>query len=165
MLIKMNEIEMMEIITSARKRMISAALRPFEITLTQFRLVRLVRNKGAISLSQATREMDSDRPTITHVARKCIKAGWLIRKSSSRDRRSSLLMLSGEGEEFLDSIESSKIFAPENFKDPVMVLENEEREKLRSYLEKMLIDTRNSEKGSDGARNRSFWTLQEILHL
>ena len=133
----MDEIEAMGSVFSARRRRLAERMRVFGITLTQFYLIQLARRRGAISPSAAAAELSCDRPTATLVAQKCISRGWLVRKRSASDRRSSRLVLSGEGEELLDRIEAAKLFALASLGDPLDVLDVEERSVFRSALEKI----------------------------
>jgi DNA-binding MarR family transcriptional regulator len=66
-----------------------------------------------------------------------VARGWLIRKRSESDHRSSRLHLSGEGEELLDRIERAKLFSSESLGDPLDVLDFEERNAFRTALEKV----------------------------
>lgn len=121
----------------ARRRHSAERIRAFGITLTQFYLIQLARRRGAISPSAAATELSCDRPTATLVAQKCVSRGWLVRKRSAADGRSSRLVLSGEGEELLDRIEAAKLFAALSLGDPLDVLDPEERAVFRSTLEKI----------------------------
>ena len=107
MLTIMDEIGLMGLVFFARRRRSAEKIRAFGITLPQFLLVQLARRRGAISPSAAAAELSCDRPTATLVAQKCVSRGWLIRRRSATDRRSSRLELSGEGEELLDRIEAA----------------------------------------------------------
>jgi DNA-binding MarR family transcriptional regulator len=133
----MDEIELMGSIFSFRRRRSAERVRAFGITLPQFHLIQLARQRGAISPSAAAAELASDRPTATLVAQKCVSAGWLLRKRWGSDRRSARLELSGEGEELLDRIEKARLFSPASLGDPLDALGSEEREAFRVSLEKV----------------------------
>jgi DNA-binding MarR family transcriptional regulator len=136
-LINMDEIELMGSVFFARRRLSSKRVRAFGITLPQFFLVQLARRRGPISPSAAAAELSCDRPTATLVAQKCVTQGWLVRRRSDADRRSSRLELSGEGEELLDRIEAARLFSPASIGDPLDALEPAERAAFRSALEKV----------------------------
>ena len=133
----MDEILIMGYIFGAWRRRAAEALAGFGITFHQYQLVRLARRRGAISLSLAAEELGMDRPTLTLVARKCILGGWLLRSIPATDKRSSMLTLSGKGEELLDRIESARIFAPESMGDALDVLGSQERAELRRMVDKI----------------------------
>lgn len=120
-----------------RRRRSAERIRVFGITLPQFYLIQLARRRGAISPSAAASVLDCDRPTATLVAQKCVSRGWLVRKRSEIDHRSSRLELSGEGEELLDRIEAARLFATASLGDPLDVLRPDERAAFRASLEKV----------------------------
>jgi DNA-binding MarR family transcriptional regulator len=134
----MDEIDRMGSVYVARRRRSAERIRAFGITLPQFYLIRLARRRGAISPSAAAAELSCDRPTATLVAQKCVSQGWLACKRSDTDRRSTRLELSGQGEELLDRIEASRIFAASSIGDPLDALEPAERAAFRAALEKIL---------------------------
>jgi DNA-binding MarR family transcriptional regulator len=133
----MDEIGLMGSVFFARRRRSAERIRAFGITLPQFLLVQLARRRGAISPSAAAAELSCDRPTATLVAQKCVSQGWLVRRRSDADRRSSRLELSGEGEELLDRIEAARLFSPASIGDPLDALGSEERAAFRVALEKV----------------------------
>ena len=137
MLTIMDEIGLMGLVFFARRRRSAEKIRAFGITLPQFLLVQLARRRGAISPSAAAAELSCDRPTATLVAQKCVSRGWLIRRRSATDRRSSRLELSGEGEELLDRIEAARLFSAASLGDPLDILAPVERAALHSALEKV----------------------------
>ena len=119
------------------RRRVGQALMPFGITFHQFCLVRLARRMGSLNLSAAASELGMDKPTLSLVAFKCVKQGWLRRISVVKDKRSTRLGLTGEGEELLDRIDAARIFAPESMGDALDVLDSEERAALRRMLDKV----------------------------
>jgi MarR family transcriptional regulator, 2-MHQ and catechol-resistance regulon repressor len=133
----MEEFLLMGYIFGAWRRGAAEALLAFGITFHQFQLVRLARRRGTISLSSAAEELGMDRPTLTLVSRKCIMRGWLQRSISVSDKRSSLLALSGKGEELLDRIESVRLFAPGSMGDALDVLGSEDRAELHRMLDRV----------------------------
>lgn len=130
----MDEIALMESVASSWRRLAAKRVRPFEISLLQYRLILLARRKGSVSLSQAAGELGCDRPGMTLLSRKCVRAGWLRRRRSAADRRSHRLELTGEGEELLDSIEAAQASPPAQAADPLDVLDPAEREALGGML-------------------------------
>jgi DNA-binding MarR family transcriptional regulator len=133
----MEAFEMMWKLGGAWRRIAGAMLRPYRISLSQYELTWLTRRWGAINPSIAASELGWDRPTLTVVAAACLKAGWLKRKPSSRDRRSSTLELTGAGEELLDRIEAAKPFAAERLGDPLDVVGPDERIELARLLDRV----------------------------
>ncbi len=133
----MDVIALMEAIAGRQRRVSGTAIRPFGITIMQYRLIRLARLRGGLSPSHAARELECDRPTMTLLARKCVASGWLSRRDALRDGRASVLELTGEGEELLDRIEAARGLAPFDQGDPLDVLEPEERRTLARYLDKI----------------------------
>ncbi|MBL8966281.1 MAG: MarR family transcriptional regulator [Spirochaetaceae bacterium] len=133
----MDEIDLMESIAASRRRQASRSVRPFEITLMQYHLILLARRRGPLSPSQAARELECDRPGMTLLARKCVRSGWLSRRRSSADRRSSRLELTGEGEELLDKIEAAQAVSPASLGDPLAVLDPAERGVFREMLSRV----------------------------
>lgn len=119
------------------RRRAGQALMPFGITFHQYILVRLTWRMGALNLSAAASELGMDKPTLSLVALKCVKRGWLRRASAIKDKRSSRLALTGLGEELLDRIDAARIFAPEYIGDALDVLDSEERAALRRMLDKV----------------------------
>ncbi|HUW40660.1 MAG TPA: MarR family transcriptional regulator [Rectinemataceae bacterium] len=103
----MDEIGQMGRIFLARRRRLSQIIRPFDISLDQLHFIRLARRRGAIAPSEAARELFCDRPTATVIANNCVARGWLKRRRSVEDRRSTRFVLSGTGEELLDRIEAA----------------------------------------------------------
>ncbi|MGO8692853.1 MAG: MarR family winged helix-turn-helix transcriptional regulator [Rectinemataceae bacterium] len=103
----MDEIGEMGRIFLARRRRLAQRIRPFGISLDQLHFIRLARRRGAISPSEAARELFCDRPTATVIANNCVAKGWLRRRRSAADHRSARLELSGSGEELLDRIEAA----------------------------------------------------------
>jgi DNA-binding MarR family transcriptional regulator len=144
----MDEIALMGAIFTARRRKAADRLRSFEITLQQLHLVRLARRRGAISPSAAAAELSCDKPTMTLVAEKCLERGWLARRRSESDRRSYRLVLTGEGEELLDSIERAKLLSASSLGDPLDALGHEEREAF--VLALMKVEARAAELFGDG---------------
>ena len=130
----MDEIRLMGSVFYAMRRRSAERIRSFGITLSQLHLVQLARRRGHITPSAAAAELALDRPTATLVAQKCVARGWLVRKRSVADRRSSRLELSGEGEELLDRIEAERLFSAASLGDPLDVLSPSEREAFRSAL-------------------------------
>lgn len=133
----MYEMRLIAAIALAARRHQAELLRPFGISSQQLHLVRLARMRGSISLSAAARELSCDRPTMTVVARNCVYQGWLARTGSAKDARSSLLSLTGEGEELLDRIEGARGMAKPDRLDPLDCLSAEERAGFRAALEKV----------------------------
>jgi DNA-binding MarR family transcriptional regulator len=133
----MEEFLLIGYIFGAWRRSAAEALLAFGITFHQFQLIGLARRKGAVSLSSAAGELGMDRPTITLVSRKCIMRGWLLRSVSTSDKRSSLVALSGKGEELLDRIESARLFAPGSMGDALDVLDSDERAELHRMLDRI----------------------------
>ncbi len=133
----MDAIELMSSIYIARRRRSAERIRPFGITLPQFFLIQLARRRGAISPSAAAAELSCDRPTATLVAQKCVAQGWLSRRRSDLDRRSSRLVLSGEGEELLDRIERAQLFSASSLGDPFDILDSSERAAFFRALERV----------------------------
>jgi DNA-binding MarR family transcriptional regulator len=133
----MDEIALMGTVFLARRRRFAERLRGFEITLPQLYLIQLARRRGPISPSIAASELDCDRPTATLVAQKCVARGWLARRRSELDRRSSRLELTGEGEELLDRIEKARVLSTSSLGDPLDALGPEEREVFDAALGKV----------------------------
>lgn len=127
----------MDRIASAWRRMASAKLKAFGITLARYELIRLARYRGGLAPSMAAQELDWDRPTVTIVARACIEAGWLKRSRPVADRRSARIELTGRGEELLDRIEATRPFAEPAFGDPFDVVSGEEREMMQRLLDRV----------------------------
>jgi len=109
---------------------------PFGITFHQFCLVRLAWQMGALNLSAAASELGMDKPTLSLVALKCVKRGWLRRISVVKDKRSIRLGLTGQGEELLDRIDAARLFAPDSMGDALDVLDSDDRSALRRMLDK-----------------------------
>lgn len=133
----MDEIALMESIASSWRRLSAKRVRPFEISLLQYRLILLARRKGSVSLSQAAEGLGCDRPGMTLLARKCVRSGWLRRRRSAADRRSHRLELTGEGEELLDAIEAAQASPSAAAADPLDVLAPAEREALAGMLRRV----------------------------
>jgi DNA-binding MarR family transcriptional regulator len=133
----MDEIGLMGSVYFSRRRLAAERIRAFGITLPQFFLVQLARRRGPISPSAAADELSCDRPTATLVAQKCVSQGWLFRRRSDTDRRSSRLELSGEGEELLDRIEAARVLSLASIGDPLDALEPAERTAFGAALEKV----------------------------
>ena len=138
----MDEVGLMGSVFLTRRRRSAEKIRVFGITLPQFYLIQLARRRGAISPSAAATVLECDRPTATLVAQKCVSRGWLVKRRSETDHRSSRLELSGEGEELLDRIEAARLFAASSLGDPLDVLDSEERRVFRSVLEKVEVRAR-----------------------
>jgi DNA-binding MarR family transcriptional regulator len=132
----MDEIGLMDALLRAKRRAEAASARGCGMTRAEFSLVGLARRRGHVSLSEAAAELGWDRPCCTLVSRRCVKAGWLHRERSESDHRSSLLSLTGEGEELLDRVEARRLSASERPYDPLAALDEEERLSLRRLLEK-----------------------------
>ena len=133
----MTAFEMMWHIGSAWRRVAAAALRPFGMSIAQYELTWLTRRRGGINPSVAASELGWDRPTLTVVAQACLKAGWIKRNRSRRDKREVSLVLTGAGEELLDRIEAAKPFEPESFGDPLDVITGEERGTVTRLLDRI----------------------------
>jgi DNA-binding MarR family transcriptional regulator len=133
----MDSIRLMGVIQSLWRRRASIALDAFGITPSQFNLIQLARQHGAISPSEAAGELASDRATMTLVARKCVARGWLGRRRSAADRRSCRLSLTGQGEELLDRIEAAHALASQSLGDPLDILDSEERAAFLRALDKV----------------------------
>lgn len=133
----MDEVGLMGSVFLNRRRRSAERMRAFGITLPQFYLIQLARRRGAITPSAAASVLDCDRPTATLVAQKCVSRGWLVRRRSEIDRRSSRLELSGEGEELLDRIEAARLLVASSLGDPLDVLDSDERSIFRATLEKV----------------------------
>jgi len=130
-------LESLERISTAWRRKATERLKPFGITLAQYELIRNARIRGALALSDAAYDLDWDRPTLSVVAGKCLGSGWLKRRRVAGDRRSSLIVLSGPGEELLDRIEATRPFAPESLGDPFDVVGPEDRANLARLLDRV----------------------------
>ena len=128
---------MMGLAYSVWRRKASAALEAFGISFQQYQLVRQARRRGALTLSAAAKELGMDKPTLSLVARKCVDAGWLSRTDILTDKRASRLSLTGQGEELLDRIEASGLFAPEILGDALDVLGSEERSELKRMMDRV----------------------------
>ena len=133
----MDEYLFMGLVFALWRRRAGQVLMPFGITFHQFCLVRLARRMGALNLSSAALELGMDKPTLSLVALKCVKKGWLSRASVVKDRRSSRLALTGQGEELLDRIDAARLFAPESLGEALDVLNSEERTAMRRMLDKV----------------------------
>jgi len=133
----MDAIEMMGRIAASWKRRTGGRLLAFGITLPQYNLIRLARQRGSIKPSTAAEELAIDRPTTTVVLRRCVEEGWLGRSRSTADHRSIRLQLTGAGEELLDRIEATRPFAASAFGDPLDVLDGEERAALLRLLDRV----------------------------
>jgi DNA-binding MarR family transcriptional regulator len=123
----MNGYDAIESLAIAFRRQQTAMLRPFGISLRQYELVSLARRRLGLSLAEAANLLDCDRPTMTLIVRRCVAFGWLSRKPSRKDGRSSLLALAGRGEELLDRIEAERAAWEARSGDPLDVLTVEER--------------------------------------
>jgi DNA-binding MarR family transcriptional regulator len=119
--------ESLEELATAYRRQRASSLRPFGISLRQYELIALTRRRLGLSLAAAAAELGCDRPTMTVIAGNCLSAGWLARKRSRGDRRSSILALTGSGEELLDRIEAARSSAEAAGGDPLDILDAEER--------------------------------------
>jgi DNA-binding MarR family transcriptional regulator len=143
----MDEIGEMGHIFLARRRRLAQMIRSFGISLDQLHYIRLARRRGAISPSEAARELFCDRPTATVIANNCVAKGWLRRRRSEADHRSSRLELSGAGEELLDRIEAAGsssdggaepgISAGETVGDALDILSAEERVAFAAALSRV----------------------------
>jgi len=133
----MDGVRLMMVVQSLWRKRAEAALEGFGITLSQFHLIQLARQRGAIRPSDAAAELASDRPTMTLVARKCVTQGWLSQQRVARDRRSYRLSLTGLGEELLDTIEAAHALSPQSLGDPFDVLDSEERAQFLRTLDKV----------------------------
>jgi DNA-binding MarR family transcriptional regulator len=137
-LTNMDEIGLMGRIWRARKRTEGARLRAFGISLPQFSLIKLARQRGQVSLSEAAATLDWDRPTCTIVARRCVEEGWLRRRRDQEDRRSARLQLTGQGEELIDRVEGRRQAETAGFPpDPLDILGGDERALLHTWLERI----------------------------
>jgi len=132
----MDEMSLMDALLRAKRRAEAAYARGCGMTRAEFWLVGLARRRGRVSLSEAAAELGWDRPSCTLVARRCVQSGWLLRTRSESDRRSSLLALTGEGEELLDRIEARRLSGANPAADPLAALGEAERLELRRLLEK-----------------------------
>jgi DNA-binding MarR family transcriptional regulator len=123
----MNDYSSVEELAAAVRRRNAAKLKPFGISLRQYELIGLARRRGGLTLADAAEKLDCDRPTMTVIARNCVAALWLERKESKVDGRSSILALTGKGEELLDCIESFRAGDDSYREDPLDVLAVDER--------------------------------------
>jgi DNA-binding MarR family transcriptional regulator len=123
----MYDYQAIEEFAAAIRRHRASALRSFHISLRQYELISLARRRGALSLAAAAEELDCDRPTMTVIARNCVDSSWLARRSSRQDGRSSVLALTGAGEELLDRIEAFKAAEGGSLGDPLDILAADER--------------------------------------
>jgi DNA-binding MarR family transcriptional regulator len=130
-------LESLERVSAAWRRKAGERLRPFGITLAQYELIRNARIWGSLALSAAADDLDWDRPTLSVVAGKCLAAGWLERRRSAEDRRSSRIVLAGPGEELLDRIEAASLFGREALGDPFDVIGTDERATVARLLDKV----------------------------
>ncbi len=133
----MEALEMMWRISSSWRRVAAKALRPYGISLAQYELTWLTRRRGGINPSVAAALLGWDRPTLTVVAKASLKAGWIKRNRSRKDRREVSLVLTGAGEELLDRIEAAKPFEAERFGDPFDVVSGEERGTVTRLLDRI----------------------------
>ena len=143
----MDEIGRMGRIFLGRRRRLSQIIRPFGISLDQLHFIRLARRRGAVTPSEAARELFCDRPTATVIANNCVARGWLRRRRSVEDRRSAHYELIGAGEELLDRIEAAGsssdggsepgLAARETVGDALDVLSAEERAAFDAALAKV----------------------------
>jgi Transcriptional regulators len=123
----MTDYSAIEELASAVRRHKAAALRGFGISLRQYELISLARRRGGLTPAAAALELDCDRPTLSVIARNCLASGWLKRQVSKKDGRSSVLALSGAGEELLDRIEAARATSEEYAEDPLDLLTVDER--------------------------------------
>ena len=135
MLTTLDPYSIFETVLRLRRRAQVESLRPFEISLQQWRLIQLARRRGAVSPSEAAEELDCDRPTATVIARNCLDRGWLEKRASESDGRSHRLGLTGAGEELLDAIERGRPTSV--LPDPLATLDPEERQALEASLDKV----------------------------
>lgn len=133
----MDGINLLGMVYARWRKRASLALAPYGITLSQFQLIHLARVRGSIAPSMAAAELGSDRPTMTLVARACLRKGWLTRKASQTDRRSFKLSLTGHGEELLDRIEGDGLLAPHRLGDPFDILGLDERADFLRMLDRI----------------------------
>ncbi len=81
-------------------RLANAAYRALGIELDAhwFPVLRFVQVKGPGTVTQIANEIGQTHSAVSQLATKLVRAGWLVRRSDSRDARRSLLDLSSVGE-------------------------------------------------------------------
>ena len=88
-------------LTSAMRTMrdtaLDAQLRPHGLTASRYRVLGVLNQFGACTMSEMANFTAMDRTTLTRIADQLVVVGWVERKAAPKDRRQVLLELTGLG--------------------------------------------------------------------
>lgn len=108
--------------------------RGFDISLTQFRVLRALSSSDSMSASALAREVEHDGGALTRLLDRLQDKGYVARRPNATDRRAIEVFLTAEGTKFWDSM---KDCLTELNDDVLAVLNDKERTQLFSLLHRV----------------------------
>ncbi len=120
--------------TDALERQLSAALKPFGISTTQYNVLRILRGAGESGLAcgEISERMITRDPDITRLLDRLEKHGLIQRRRESRDRRVIMAHIAPDGLKMLDEIDQMH---PELVKSMLCHMSAEDLRTLTELLE------------------------------
>ena len=102
--------------------------------LSDFMVLEVLLHKGPMSPSAIGERVLLANASMTAAVDRLEQRGWVVRTSSTQDRRSRIVALTREGREFISDLYARHVQDIETVTD---VLTQRERDQLRSLLKKM----------------------------
>lgn len=95
----------------ATRDLVGLALRSvedLEVSLPQFRLLRVLAEFGEVSATRCATELDVAGSSVTRLADKLVASGHLIRRPDATNRSAVILALAERGRQVVDQVESRR---------------------------------------------------------
>ncbi|WP_414853106.1 MarR family winged helix-turn-helix transcriptional regulator [Brevibacillus sp. IT-7CA2] len=111
-------------------------LLPFGISVTQWALIRYLKNNGSVTFSDVADYWQVEKPAITPIAQK-LAAREIISISSGADKRQKIMYLSEKGE----ALHKTIMEATDPFLEEILEgISPEERDAAAAALEKIIMN-------------------------
>ncbi len=117
---------------------IAAVLKPFDLTIQQYNVLRILRGQkgNPANLSTIQERMVDRSSNTTRLVDKLIKKGWVVRNICPENRRKVEIFITEEGLEILKTLDP---ITEENNESIVSSLSREELETLNHLLDQLRI--------------------------
>lgn len=78
-----------------------------DVTALQFRVLRII-GRGPVTLGEVSNHINSKLSAAARLLRRLEEKGWIVKKQDDNDRRVFWLELTGEGRDFMESLEQRR---------------------------------------------------------
>lgn len=108
----------------------------YQLTAESLAVLRHLAGAGPLTITECARHMDRSQAAMSEMVGRLVQRGVLHKIADERDRRRTLVWLTGEGTAKLD--EADRVLSPETLTEAFLQLNDEQRARLIGDLHRLL---------------------------